>query len=105
MLSGIKLKLNSLLDFNMIDRLYKVSEVGVKIKFIVRGICCLIFGKKGFSENIEVISIVDKFLEYLWLYIFENVGILKYYIFLVDFMIRNFDICVEIFCFIYDIDI
>ncbi len=70
--SGIKLKLNSLSDFKMIDKLYEASRAGVKIKMIVRGICCLIPGVKGMSENIEAISIVGKFLEHPRLFIFEN---------------------------------
>ncbi|MDA9216183.1 polyphosphate kinase 1, partial [Flavobacteriaceae bacterium] len=70
--SGIKLKLNSLSDSRLIDRLYAASRAGVKIQLIVRGICCLIPGVKAMSENIEVISVVDKFLEHPRLYIFEN---------------------------------
>ena len=62
--SGIKLKLNSLSDNRLIDRLYAASRAGVKIQLIVRGICCLIPGVKAMSENIEVISVVDKFLEH-----------------------------------------
>ena len=72
--SGIKLKLNSLSDNRLIDRLYAASRAGVKIQLIVRGICCLIPGVKSMSENIEVISVVDKFLEHPRLYIFENDG-------------------------------
>ena len=100
--SGIKLKLNSLSDNRLIDRLYAASRAGVKIKLIVRGICCLIPGVKAMSENIEVISVVDKFLEHPRLYIFENDGAPKIYISSADFMRRNLDTRVEISCPIYD---
>jgi polyphosphate kinase len=100
--SGIKLQLNSLSDFKMIDRLYEASRAGVNIQLIVRGICCLIPGVKGMSENIEVISIVGKFLEHPRLLIFENAGDPKTYISSADFMGRNLDNRVEITCPIYD---
>jgi len=103
--SGIKLKLNSLSDFKMIDKLYEASRAGVEIQMIIRGICCLIPGIKGMSENIKVISIVDKFLEHPRLYIFENGGEQKMYISSADFMGRNLDNRVEISCPIYDKDI
>ena len=99
------MKLNSLSDFKMIDKLYQASQAGVKIQLIVRGICCLIPGVKGMSENIEIISIVDKYLEHPRLYIFENGGSPKYYISSADFMSRNLDSRVEISCPIYDVDI
>ncbi len=102
---GIKLKLNSLSDFKMIDKLYEASRAGVKIKMIVRGICCLIPGVKGMSENIEAISIVGKYLEHPRLFIFENAGNTKIYISSADFMGRNLDNRVEISCPIYDEDI
>ncbi|MDT0650004.1 polyphosphate kinase 1 [Autumnicola edwardsiae] len=101
----IKLKLNSLSDYKMIDKLYQASSAGVKIKLIVRGICCLIPGVKGMSENIEAISIVDKFLEHPRLYIFENSGNPKIYISSADWMTRNMDQRVEISCPIYDEDV
>ncbi|GER60504.1 polyphosphate kinase 1 [Patiriisocius marinus] len=103
--SGIRLKLNSLSDYKMIDRLYAASRAGVKVQLIIRGICCLIPGVKGMSENIEVISIVDKFLEHPRLYIFENDGNQKMYISSADFMGRNLDNRVEISCPIYDDEI
>src|SRR5690554_709016 len=103
--SGIKLKMNSLEDFKIIDKLYDASRAGVKIKMIVRGICCLIPGVKGMSENIEAISIVGKFLEHPRLFIFENAGNPKVYISSADFMGRNLDNRVEISCPIYDPDI
>src|SRR5690606_40996429 len=64
----IKLKLNSISNYQMVDKLYEASSAGVKIQIIVRGICCLIPGIKGISENIEAISIVDKFLEHTRLF-------------------------------------
>ncbi|GAB5399412.1 MAG: polyphosphate kinase 1 [Aureisphaera sp.] len=103
--SGIKLKVNSLSDFKMIDKLYNASRAGVKIQLIVRGICCLIPGVEGMSENIEVISIIDKFLEHPRLYIFENAGDPKYYISSADLMSRNLDNRVEIACPIYNTEI
>ncbi|RLD28471.1 MAG: polyphosphate kinase 1, partial [Bacteroidetes bacterium] len=100
--SGIRLKMNSLSDFRMIDKLYDASRAGVKVQLIVRGICCLIPGVKGMSENIEVISIVDKFLEHPRLFIFESAGDPKFYISSADLMRRNLDLRVEIACPIYD---
>ena len=103
--AGIQLKLNSLSDYQMIDKLYEASQAGVSIKIIVRGICCLIPGVKGLSENIEVISIVDKFLEHTRLYIFNNNNEPKYFISSADIMGRNLDTRVEISCPIYDREI
>src|SRR5690606_15165367 len=84
--AGIKLKLNSLSDFTLIDKLYEASNAGVKIQLIVRGICSLIPGVPGQSENIEAISILDKFLEHPRVYIFENEGDPKIYISSADWM-------------------
>ena len=100
--SGIKLKLNSLSDYQMIDKLYEASRAGVKMKLIVRGICCLIPGIKGMSENIEVISIIDKYLEHTRLLVFENDGCPKIFISSADWMTRNLDTRVEITCPIFD---
>ncbi len=103
--SGIRLKLNSLSDNGVIDKLYNASKAGVKIKLIVRGICCLVPGVPGLSENIEAISIVDKFLEHPRVFIFENNTDNKVYISSADFMTRNLDQRVEISCPVYDKDI
>ena len=100
--AGIKLKLNSLSDYQMIDKLYEASRAGVKMKLIIRGICCLIPGIKGMSENIEVISIIDKYLEHTRLLVFENGGSPKIFISSADWMTRNLDTRVEITCPIID---
>lgn len=101
----IKLKMNSVSDFKMIDKLYEASNAGVKIQMIIRGICCLIPGVKGMSENIEAISIVDNYLEHSRVYIFGNNGDPEIYISSADFMTRNIDARVEVTCPIYDEDI
>ena len=100
--SGIRLKLNAITNFKMIEKLYDASCQGVPIQMIVRGICCLIPGVKGMSENIEVISIVDKYLEHPRVYMFENAGDSKVYLSSADFMTRNIENRVEVAVPIYD---
>jgi len=92
----IILKMNSLQDRKMIEKLYLASNAGVNIKLIVRGICCLIPGVKGFSENISVTSIVDRYLEHARVYIFGNGGEEKMYIGSADWMTRNLDFRIEV---------
>ncbi|NDE29382.1 MAG: polyphosphate kinase 1 [Flavobacteriia bacterium] len=101
--SGIRLKLNAITNFQMIDKLYEASCAGVPIQMIVRGICCLIPGVKGQSENIEVRSIVDRYLEHNRVYSFENGGKPKVYISSADFMTRNIENRVEVAVPIYDL--
>lgn len=101
----MNLKMNSLSDFDMIDKLYDASNAGVKIKLQVRGICSLIPGVKGMSENIEAISIVDNFLEHSRIFIFCNDDNPDVFISSADFMTRNLDGRVEVTCPIYDEDI
>ncbi len=101
----VKIKMNSFTSYKMVDKLYEASRAGVKIQLIIRGVCCLIPGVEGMSENIEAISVVDKFLEHPRLFIFGNQGDPKVYISSADWMTRNLDFRVEVGCPIYDNDI
>lgn len=85
------LKMNSLVDKLMIQKLYEASQAGVNIKLIVRGICSLVTEVPGFSDNIEAFSIVDKYLEHSRVFIFGNNGNEKMYISSADWMSRNLD--------------
>jgi polyphosphate kinase len=98
----ITLKLNSLVDNEVVEKLYKASQAGVKIKLIIRGSCSVVPGVKGLSENIEAISIVDKYLEHSRILIFCNEGDEKIYITSADWMYRNFDLRNEIAVPIYN---
>ena len=89
--SGIVIKINSLQDRKIIDRLYAASKAGVPIKLIVRGICCLRPGRLGLSDNIEVISVVGDYLEHSRVYYFHNNGDPKVYGGSADIMVRSFD--------------
>lgn len=101
----IKIKMNSFTSYKMVDKLYEASKAGVKIQLIIRGTCCLVPGVEGLSENIEAISVVDKYLEHPRLFIFGNGGDPKVYISSADWMTRNLDYRVEVGCPIYDDDI
>ncbi|MGN0469447.1 MAG: RNA degradosome polyphosphate kinase [Acutalibacteraceae bacterium] len=94
--SGITAKVNSLVDPVIIKLLYEASQAGVKITLIVRGICCLVPGIEGMSENIEVRSIVGQLLEHSRIFIFENGGDKKIYMGSADWMQRNLDKRVEL---------
>lgn len=98
----IILKMNSLEDRGMIEKLYEASCAGVQIKLIIRGMCCLVPGVKDLSENIEVVSIIDRFLEHARVYIFGNDGKEKMYLASADWMTRNLDRRVEVVFPIYD---
>ncbi|MBC6365198.1 polyphosphate kinase 1 [Algoriphagus sp. AK58] len=89
--SGIFIKVNSLEDSEIIYALYRASQSGVRIKLIVRGICCLRPGRPGLSDNIEVISIVGDFLEHSRIYHFHNNGHTRTYSGSADMMVRSFD--------------
>lgn len=100
--SGIRLKINSLSDVKLIEKLYEASEAGVQVKLIIRGICSLVPGIKPYSLNIEAISILDRFLEHTRVFIFENNGAPKTYIGSADWMTRNLDGRIEVTTPIYD---
>ncbi len=99
------LKFNSLTDEKLVRKLYRASQTGVKIKIICRGICVLIPGIKGLSENIEVISIVDKYLEHSRIFEFANNGKPLFFISSADWMNRNLDHRYEVVCPVLDADL
>ena len=98
----IRIKINNLTNYDIVKALYKASMAGVQIRMIVRGVCCLVPGVKGVSDNIEVISVVDRFLEHPRMVIFENCGDRDIFISSSDWMTRNLDNRVEVSCPIYD---
>jgi len=89
-------KMNALVDRRLIEELYEASAAGVRIDLIVRGICCLRPEAPGLSENIRVISIIDRFLEHARIFVFENAGQAEYLLASADWMPRNLDRRVEI---------
>jgi polyphosphate kinase len=100
--ASLILKFNNLVDKSLINRLYRASSSGVEIKMIIRGMCSLVPGVAGISENISVISIVDRFLEHPRVIIAHNNGDEKVYISSADWMTRNIDHRVEVATPIYD---
>jgi len=99
------IKLNSLSDISLINKLYQASQAGVKIDLIIRGVCKLIPGVEGMSENIRVISILDKYLEHSRVMVFCNGGDNKYFISSADWMVRNLDNRIEVTTPIFDAEI
>jgi polyphosphate kinase len=99
------LKMNSLEDQEIIDRLYEADQAGVRTEMIIRGICCLVPGIEGQSERTQISSIVDRFLEHARLYIFHNQGDEKYYLSSADWMNRNLSKRVEVAFPVYDPDV
>lgn len=103
--SGITIKMNNLEEKILISKLYEAAQAGVKIKLIVRGICCLIPGVEGLSEHIEVVRIVGRYLEHGRVFIFHNNGVPDIYMGSADWMNRNIYSRIEV-CFpVYDEEI
>jgi polyphosphate kinase len=96
------IKVNSLVDETLIRKLYQASRAGVKIRLLVRGICSLMPGIPGLSENIEIHSIIGRYLEHTRVFIFGNGGTEDIYISSADWMERNLDYRVEVSVAIYD---
>lgn len=95
-------KVNNLVDHGIVNRLYAASKAGVKIRMIIRGMCSLLPGIPGVSENISIISIVDRFLEHPRVFIFNSDGEEKTFISSADWMTRNIDQRIEVGCPIYN---
>jgi polyphosphate kinase len=100
--ASLLLKMNSLVDQEIIRKLYQASQAGVKCRLIIRGICVLVPGVPGLSENIQVISIVDRFLEHSRVFVFHNAGKPRVFISSADFMTRNLDHRIEVGCPVLD---
>lgn len=102
--ASLTFKCNNLVDKEMVMKLYEASAAGVEVKLIIRGMCSLLPGVKGISNNIQGISIVDRYLEHPRVFVFYNRGNPRYLIGSADLMTRNLDYRVEVLCPIYDAD-
>lgn len=103
--AAMTLKINSLEDRGIIGKLYEASQAGVKIRLIIRGICCLVPGVEGLSDNIEIISIVDRFLEHARVFVFHNGGDERVFLSSADWMERNLSHRIETTFPVYDPDL
>ncbi len=100
--ASIIIKLNSLVDYDFIAKIYEAAKVGVEVNLIIRGICCAFTDQKAFKHPIKAISIVDEYLEHARVFVFHNGGKEKVYISSADWMVRNLDHRVETACPILD---
>jgi polyphosphate kinase len=103
--SGMLLKMNSLSDEEMIQKLYEAARAGVPIKLIVRGIFCMFSENKKFRKPVRAVSIVDEYLEHARVWVFHNKGKEKVYISSADWMLRNLEHRVEATCPVWDEEI
>ena len=100
--ASIMLKLNSLSDEMLINKLYEAARAGVEIEMVIRGICCMLTESKKFKEPIQAISIVDEYLEHARIMVFHNGGKERVFISSADWMVRNIDHRVEVACPIFE---
>ncbi|MBY6186220.1 polyphosphate kinase 1 [Marinobacter hydrocarbonoclasticus] len=100
--AGITLKVNNLVDTGLVKRLYDASRNGVRVQLIIRGMCSLLPGVPGMSDNIRAISVIDRFLEHPRVMVFENSGDPRVFITSADWMGRNIDNRIEVGCPVYD---
>lgn len=103
--AGIKMKLNHIVDEDMVRKLYEASQAGVMIELSVRGNCSVIPGLIGISDNIRINAIIDRYLEHARIYIFENNGKPEYFVGSTDWMTRNLDKRIEVMAPVWDKDI
>jgi polyphosphate kinase len=102
---GMIVKLNSLVDQELTEKLYAAAKAGVDVKLVIRGICCAYPDQKVFKGHMRAISIIDEYLEHARVFIFENDGKPQVFISSADWMVRNLDHRIEVACPIYDLDI
>jgi len=100
--AAIKIKLNSLVDQELITKLYEAAKAGVAVDLIIRGSCCAYAEQKGFKKDIHAISIIDEYLEHARVFVFHNDGNPKVFISSADWMVRNLDHRIETACPVYD---
>lgn len=100
--AAIKIKLNSLVDQELITKLYEAAKAGVNVDLIIRGSCCAYAEQKGFKKDIHAISIIDEYLEHARVFVFHNDGNPRVFISSADWMVRNLDHRVETACPVYD---
>jgi polyphosphate kinase len=100
--ASLILKMNSLVDAVLIEKLYEAATAGVKVSLIIRGICCVLTKQKTFKTNIKAISIIDEYLEHARVFVFHNGGHPKVFISSADWMVRNLDHRIEAACPIFD---
>ena len=103
--ASIVIKLNSLVDVALIDKLYEAATAGVKVSLIIRGICCVLTKQKTFKQPIRAISIIDEYLEHARVFVFHNGGEPQVFISSADWMVRNLDHRVEVATPIFDKEI
>jgi polyphosphate kinase len=103
--ASVLLKLNSLVDKALIEKLYEAAKTGVHIQMVIRGICCAYTEQKAFKERLRAISIIDDYLEHARVMVFGNGKDPQVYISSADWMIRNLDHRIEAACPVYDKDL